>query len=372
MRRPTQYPISTKLEAIGLLESMSCREVARVLKVPRRTIRSWLAERLELLAYDGNKKNNKLEPGGRYKEFPDPPGLVEFITHVRDNERVLTTTHMITWIKVNQREWFLNYLATQKPDAAYNSLLKLLQRFCNRHGFSRYRPTKNKLKQTVLAEVAAEFARDFHREYACYCKDCVFNVDETGMYYDLPPSYIWEVRGGSSKLSAREKHSMRMTAVLTVRADGTKLPLMFIMRGTPGGRIESSEFPTFPCEHYYAVQTKAWMYGRVWAQYLQEVLGESIEEPSVVLMDNFEGHVSAPSYKIMYEEVVMAPFKRNLSNLWLLEEQIIGDDPYSLTAQQKRMAMVQRPISAWDLVSEDVVRRSFEKAIPAPEHNANQ
>ncbi|RHY73780.1 hypothetical protein DYB38_010076 [Aphanomyces astaci] len=299
--RPTQYPISTKLEAIGLLESMSCREVARVLKVPRRTVRSWLAERLELLAYDGNKKNNKLEPGGRYKEFPDPPGL-----------------------------------------------------------------------QTVLAEVAAEFARDFHHEYACYCKDCVFNVDETGMYYDLPPSYIWEVRGGSSKLSAREKHSMRMTAVLTVRADGTKLPLMFIMRGTPGGRIESSEFPTFPCEHYYAVQTKAWMYGRVWAQYLQEVLGESIEEPSVVLMDNFEGHVSAPSYKIMYEEVVMAPFKRNLSNLWLLEEQIIGDDPYSLTAQQKRMAMVQRPISAWDLVSEDVVRRSFEKAIPAPEHNANQ
>ncbi|KAF0710198.1 hypothetical protein AaE_012630 [Aphanomyces astaci] len=182
------------------------------------------------------------------------------------------------------------------------------------------------------------------------------------MYYDLPPSYIWEVRGGSSKLSAGEKHSMRMTAVLTVRADGTKLPLMFIMRGTPGGRIESSEFPTFPCEHYYAVQTKACMYGRVWAQYLQEVLGESIEEPSVVLMDNFEGHVSAPSYKIMYEEPldvgVMAPFKRNLSNLWLLE--------------QKRMAMVQRPISAWDMVSEDVVRRSFEKAIPAPEHNANQ
>ncbi|RHY43640.1 hypothetical protein DYB30_012877 [Aphanomyces astaci] len=71
---------------------------------------------------------------------------------------------------------------------------------------------------------------------------------------------------------------------------------------------------------------------------------------------------------------VMAPFKRNLRNLWLLEEKIIGDDedPYSLTAQQKRMAMVQRAISAWDMVSEDVVRRSFEKAIPTPEHNANQ
>ncbi|RQM30181.1 hypothetical protein B5M09_013778 [Aphanomyces astaci] len=171
MRRRTQYPISTKLVAIGLLESMSCREVARVLKVPRRTVRSWLAQCFELVTYDGNKKNNMLEPGGRYEEFPDPPVL-------------------------------LNYLATKKPDAAYNSLLKLLQRFFKRHGFSRQRPTKNKLKQTVLAEVTAEFAGDFHHEYASYSKDCVFNVDETGMYYDLPPSYIWAVRGGSSKISA--------------------------------------------------------------------------------------------------------------------------------------------------------------------------
>ncbi|ETV75853.1 hypothetical protein H257_09828 [Aphanomyces astaci] len=344
MHRRTQYLISTKLEAIGLLESMSCREVARGLKVPLLTVRIWLAQRFELLAYYGNKKNKKLEPGGRYEEFPDPPGLVEFITHVRDNESALTTTHMIAWFKLN---------------AAYNSLLKLLQRFCKRHGFSCQRPAKNKLKQTVLAE------------------DCVFNVDETGMYYDLPPSYIWAVRGGSSKISAGEKHLMRLTAV---RADRTKLPLMFIMRGTPGGRIESSEFPTFRSEHYYAVQTKAWMDGLVWAQYLREVLGGSIEEPSVVLMDNFECHVSAASYKIMYEELgthlrplppnstsvcqpldvgVMAPFKRNLRNLWLLEEQIIGDDedPYSLTAQQKRMAMVQRAISAWDMVSEDVHKR---------------
>ncbi|RHY55302.1 hypothetical protein DYB38_006651 [Aphanomyces astaci] len=116
------------------------------------------------------------------------------------------------------------------------------------------------------------------------------------------------------------------------------------------------------------------MDGRVWAQYLREVLGESIEKPFVVLMDNFECHVSAASYKIMNEELgthlcplpanstsvckpldvgVMAPVKRNLRNLCLLEEQIIGDDedPYSLTAQQKRMAMVQRAISAWDMLT---------------------
>ncbi|RHZ26877.1 hypothetical protein DYB37_012425 [Aphanomyces astaci] len=222
---------------------------------------------------------------------------------------------MITWIKLNQWNWLLNYISTKKPNAACSSLLKLLQCFCKRHGFTRQRPTKKKLKQTVLAEVQEEFASDFHHE------------------------------------------------------------------------IESTEFPTFPPGHYYAVREKAWMDGRVWAQYLREVLGESIEEPSVVLLDNFECHVSDESYKIVYEELgahicalppnstffcqpldvgVMAPFKRNLRNFWLLEEQIVGDDedPFSPTACQKRVAMVKRAIAAWDMVSDDVIRRSFEKAIP--------
>ncbi|RHY90229.1 hypothetical protein DYB35_013612 [Aphanomyces astaci] len=52
---------------------------------------------------------------------------------------------------------------------------------------------------------------------------------ERGIYYDMPPRYIWAVRGGSSKISSDEKPSLRMTAVLTVRADGTKQPILFIM-----------------------------------------------------------------------------------------------------------------------------------------------
>ncbi|ETV63660.1 hypothetical protein H257_19408, partial [Aphanomyces astaci] len=62
----------------------------------------------------------KLEPGGRYEVFPEPLGLIEFINHVRDNERALTTTHMITWIKANQRAWMIDYLAKKKPSCAYD------------------------------------------------------------------------------------------------------------------------------------------------------------------------------------------------------------------------------------------------------------
>ncbi|ETV66449.1 hypothetical protein H257_17117 [Aphanomyces astaci] len=41
----------------------------------------------------------------------------------------------------------------------------------------------------------------------------------------------------------------------------------------------------------------------VWKQYLRDVLSESIEEPSVVLMNNFECHVYDESYKIIHEEL---------------------------------------------------------------------
>ncbi|RHY32166.1 hypothetical protein DYB32_002800 [Aphanomyces invadans] len=246
-----------------------------------------------------------------------------------------------------------------KNTAAYNSLLRLLQRFFQCHGFSRQRQTENKLKQSVLNEAHQQFAADFHREYASYDKNCVYNVDETGMYYDIPPTYIWAVKGGCSKISCGEKHSMRMTGVLTVTADGGKLPLMIIMKGKPGD----------------------------WTLYLRDVLGERIGGLSVVLVENFDAHVSDEEYKIMYDELgahlcpvppnstsvcqpldvgVMAPFKRNLRNLWLYEEQVVGDDedPYSLSAKQKRMTMVKRAISAWDLVTEDIIRQCFAKAIP--------
>ncbi|RHY21038.1 hypothetical protein DYB32_009912 [Aphanomyces invadans] len=329
----------------------------------------------------------KLSPGGRPESFPDPPGLIAFIHQLRDAERALTTFHMLTWVKHNQREWLATYLATKKDGNGYSSLLLLLRRFCKRHGISRQRPGKSKRSQVELEDTRDIFAVEFHREYRAYGKECVYNVDETGIYYDMPPNYIWAVRGGSSKISSGEKHSLRMTAVLAAKADGTKLPIMFIMKGTPGGRIETHELPTYPSGHAYAVQEKGWMDGRVWKTYLRTVLQDDIEEASVVLVDNFESHVSEDSVKIMNEELgshlcplppnatsmcqpldvgVMAPFKRHLRELWLHEDIIVDDDDdvFSLTARQKRLALIKRAIRAWDMVSADAVRGSFEKALP--------
>ncbi|ETV89987.1 hypothetical protein H310_15173 [Aphanomyces invadans] len=99
--------------------------------------------------------------------------------------------HLIALIKRNQRDWLMAYLQTKRPGSCYKSIQQMLRRFAKRHGFSRQRPTICKKSQVFLAETRDEFAFEFHREYRAYGKECTYNVDETGIYYDMPPNYIW-------------------------------------------------------------------------------------------------------------------------------------------------------------------------------------
>ncbi|KAF0706512.1 hypothetical protein AaE_014070, partial [Aphanomyces astaci] len=365
--------IAFKLEALKLLETLSDYKVAALINVARRTLRNWQKQCNELLAYKGNKKNLKVRPGRQPEQFPDLPGLVQCINDLRGAERALTTMHIINWIKRNQRTWLLDYLSIKAAGSGYKSLLQLLRRFCRRHGFSRQRLAKSKKTQGDLSELRDEFALEFHRLYSAHSKECTYNVDETGFYCDMPPHYIWAVRCASSKISAGEKNSMRMTAVLTVRADARRTH-----RNKRGGYLPRRTLLRRPRES---------LDGRTGVEAVLAV-GAARRHRRVLRhpVDNFEAHVSEVSTKIVQEELgshlcamppnatsvcqpldvgVMAPFKRHLRELWLYEEMIDSDDedPDSVTAKQKRLAMIKRAIAAWDLVMPEIVRGSFEKVL---------
>lgn len=170
-----------------------------------------------------------------------------------------------------------------------------------------------------------------------------------------------------------------MTAVLTIRADGGKLSILFIVRGQPGGTIEAQEVPLYPAGHYYAVQEKAWMDERVWRLYVINCLRYHIDGPSVIMLDNFDSHVSDVGERLVVEEAccavaalpanatavcqplvvgVMGVFKAKLRSLWLAET----DSPAS--APEKRYRLIQRAIKAWDSIDPSTIVSSFEKAVP--------
>ncbi|KAF4132973.1 hypothetical protein GN958_ATG17882, partial [Phytophthora infestans] len=74
----------------------------------------------------------------------------------------------------------------------------------------------------------------------------IMNIDETGVYYDTPPTRILCERGAPSNITTSQKHSVRMTVLRAVVFRGRKLPLLLIVRGEPDATIAMEEVPTYP------------------------------------------------------------------------------------------------------------------------------
>ncbi|RHY83265.1 hypothetical protein DYB35_009927 [Aphanomyces astaci] len=393
LRKQHAYTIDRKREYFVLFDAFggTARTFCALHGLPQETWKSWTKQRANIMSTRRNAKRKTLGGQGAKSIIPFERDLLTFMKDVRRDEHILTSMHMINFTKTHYQEWLTGYMAN-KVDP-YKSLLGLCQSFAHRHRFSQRVPCHTKLPNAEMVQIRNDFAATFWGKYAVYELGDLINVDETAVYYDMPPGKIWAEVGGSSKTDKTQKHSDRITAVLSCRADGTndilhglipviggKLPIFFIVHGTPGGTIDSSELCTYPEGHHYAVQESGWMDGRVWRKYLK-MLPPHILGPSVILADNFDAHVSKESAVAIAEYLhsvleplpanctsvcqpldvgVMGPFKKILRMLWLEEAPVVS-------ASEKRMAMIKRSIKAWGMISEVAVKRSFEKAIPRPE-----
>ncbi|RHY21572.1 hypothetical protein DYB32_009774 [Aphanomyces invadans] len=169
---------------------------------------------------------------------------------------------------------------------------------------------------TDLESTRIEFAREFHLKHGGYLDDCVYNVDETGIQFDMPPRYIWSRKRSSPKLTTEEKHSYRMTA----------------------------------------------------HQYLRFVT-EGVEAAAEVGYEVCPLPTNATSHCQLLVVSILAPFKKYLRDLWIAEDMVStpdGDDEEywkSPASRVKRTTMIKRAILAWERITPDQTRASFLKAI---------
>jgi hypothetical protein len=141
--------------------------------------------------------------------------------------------------------WFAVYVAARpSEDHAFSAMMRLIQRFVQRyatflriywasytgyhlscvrsHGFSCRVPCFTKKPSEELLMERLKFTIYFRPKYSLYDTSCIINVDETAIYSDSPPGRTWAVKGGSSRARDTQRHSLRMTAALTISADGRK------------------------------------------------------------------------------------------------------------------------------------------------------
>ncbi|KAH9098936.1 hypothetical protein LEN26_016495 [Aphanomyces euteiches] len=336
--RPT---LAEKMRAIACVRETSYREAAKITGWDKSSLREWVVNVDKLNGFNDSKARRKNTGNcGAKTIISDSYELALYVRDLRRDEKAVTTGHLINFLRVNHNTWLEDYITTRS--SGYKSLLRLLQHFAHRHDFTRQRICRQERTQVDLEATRLAFANDFADQYGDLPLDCLFNADETGIYFDMAPNTILAVRGGGSYVANGEKHSSRMTALLTIRADGLKLPIVFIIRGADGGLIESNEFESYPQVHFYYMQKKAWMNGVVWKKYLRDVLHDHIQNPSVLLVDNFDSHVSDESQRINGEELrsvlyalppnstshcqpldvsIMGPFKQHLRDLWIMSQE---------------------------------------------------
>ncbi|KAJ0390660.1 hypothetical protein P43SY_011835 [Pythium insidiosum] len=382
-QRKRSYTIAEKQEALERVNDGEARkDVCAAMNISKEALRDWMKRAGAITKFSGSLKRKSLGGQGRHEGIPFSHELVVFMKDLRRDEQVVSTHHIIGFMKANYPKWVENYMRDKKSDeSAYNALMKLAQRFAERHGFSQRTPTFTKVPSADLVATRLSFATTFWKTYASYGPSEIINIDETAVYYDTPPTRMWAEKGKSARITKAQKHSARLTVVISVRADGTKLPLFFIVRGTPGGSIDTAELPTYPPGHAYAVQENAWMDDSVWEAFVVGVLARHVHGPTVVLLDNFESHVSDEGKRLVAEEAcaavcslppnataacqpldvgVMGPLKANLRALWLKEL-----SP-ARTAAEKRLAMIKRTIAAFETITSETIKGSFAKAIPKP------
>ncbi|KAH9106203.1 hypothetical protein AeMF1_018119 [Aphanomyces euteiches] len=155
--------------------------------VPRTTFLGWSKERQLYMSHQGSGKRMSLDGQGCHEVIPFGQELVTFMKDIRREEHILTTAHMVTWMKTHHPFWIDAYLANKKNDErGYSSLMHLYQRFAHRHGFSQRVACLSRLKQEKLEEIQADFSQQFWEKYDGYNLSEILNVDETSVYYDMP------------------------------------------------------------------------------------------------------------------------------------------------------------------------------------------
>ncbi|CAK4889771.1 unnamed protein product [Aphanomyces euteiches] len=163
IRRRHQYSVMDKIvEILRVREGESQAAVSRALNVNPKTLQKWISHQSAIMAYRGSKKRKKIGNTGRPEIIPCVSSLVEHLTTLRDQELALSCSHMIQCLKYHANEWYLDYIEEKAGNkSAYKTLLRLLERFAHRHGFSRQRATMAKMTQEDLAALRAEFGAAF-------------------------------------------------------------------------------------------------------------------------------------------------------------------------------------------------------------------
>jgi hypothetical protein len=156
-----------------------------------------------------------------------------------------------------------SFLSPEFREKSFTARCSCVKHFLHAHSFSYRMGTHT--SQRPPAEVEGE-ASDFMRFVRVIVRGAnrdrrfILKMDQTPVYFSMSSKKTLELIGKKTiHIRTSTNDTKRVTVAVTIAADGTVLPSTLVFKGKPGGRIEKSEFSTYPNGHFYKCQENAWM-----------------------------------------------------------------------------------------------------------------
>ena len=237
-----KYSVDFKLKVIKFYHlNLSIHLLSNKLNIDRKVIRDWINKEADLLNVKNNKNKYRCnKKSGIIRNFSDEEEnfISEWIASNRAKKIPVSTKSLISYAgSINQD--FSN-----KP---INIKLRWAYRYLKRKGFSIRRVShigqfipqgkdtiKNKFVHDLILkrkEINIAPDEDFK----------VINMDETPCYLEMGfDTTIDFVANKNVEIETTGRSHYRVTVILSIVGDGTKLPPLIILKGEPGKYIETT------------------------------------------------------------------------------------------------------------------------------------
>ncbi len=373
-RKRKSYDISFKIKAVRSAEQDSKEAAAREYGVDAKRIRVWCSQKEQLLALrdDGKSKRKRMQGAGRKPSDTEmEDNLFDWVVELRD--RHLRVSRQMT--------------RTQAKALSGNDEFKAsrgwLDRFMKRHSLSLRRKTT--VCQTVPSDSIPKLVsfilhlRSLRIRHQ-YATNCIYAMDETPCWMDMPSSTTIAPTGSRSvalKTSGHEKD--HFSVVLSARADGTKLKPFIVFKGKGTRLIKALQQIPGVVVRFSA---NGWLNDTLTIEYLRTIIGSFSFSKRLLVWDAYRCHTSVSTRAEMTKlklhtavvpggctRFIQAPdvvwnssFKAHLRSLydtWLADTSNHEFTKGGRLKPASRSLLCNWVKKSWETVSTDIIKESF-------------
>lgn len=249
-----------------------------------------------------------------------------------------------------------------------------LWRFKKRHGIVSLKMCGEAAK--VSDTTTSEWLSTFNIIKMAYSPKDVFNMDETGLFYNLLPNKTLDYKG--KKCHGGAKSKQRLTVVLCCNSDGSEKHKAWVIGKSSNPRCFRNFNRThLPCE--YSCHSSSWIDSKAFGQWLIRFNTRMIAQNRKILLtlDNCAAH-KVNMYELSNIKIVFFP-ANTTSHLQPLDQGIIANFKSEYKGRLVRFAIraletegqilkwdvlqaIRAIAAAWSSVTEETIRKCFVKA----------